>query len=458
MRDTTKSVLGASWAMSLFSVKQLMNLVSSGVSQEKETSEAFDAATQATGKEFNDDMIHSLFAVGDELQREVIDLIASSITVQALNPTHLMDLPILKRSTDTLQSFMPGKNSTVLVKELKNKFTVFNLVKQVPITMDLPDEPPFKPLTDIIGRAMTLEEYPRLWVIEGLGHYHGDTFYTEGVVPRKILSGDEYRGLPAPALTMLHAGIGMAFGQHLMRTINHLSPRSEVQEVLKEYIHLCHDNSQPGYEGCALESLGLISRHGQFYGETSPTKMVQIISEELSKMDIEAYGYFWHGVGRATYFLPINFIPGYGSISHATDMIRDIAPDDLALCNGISGLAWGVTMVNIRDPEIMAHWMSLQGEFLSSNEGLTNGFISGLIMRQDTTPNASFIEEYYNHDPVGEVKSLWQSMVKEPGKLAMDRIYPALVKHKRLGEIFRYQPLDRLVDQLESESQEDGKK
>jgi hypothetical protein len=243
----------------------------------------------------------------------------------------------------------------------------------------------------------------------------------------------------------------MAFAQHLMMTVNHLSPVSEIREILKEYIHLCHDNSQPGYEGCALESLGLISRHGQFYGETSPTQMVQIVSDELAKIDIDAYGYFWHGVGRATYFLPINFLPGYGSISHACDMIRSTAPDDLALCNAISGLSWGVTMVNIRDPEIMAHWISLQGEFLSSNDALANGFMSGLIMRQDTTPNAPFIEEYYNHDPKGGVQALWKTMVKDPGDLAMARIYPALVKHKRFGEIFRYQSLDRLVDGLKSE-------
>ena len=451
MRDTTKSVLGASWAMSLFSVKQLMNIVNSGESQDGDTADAFDAATQATGKEFNDDMIHSLFAVGDDLQREIIDLIGSSLTVQALNPAKLMELPILKRSTDTLRSFVPGTNSAVLVKELKNKFGVFNLVKQVPITMDLSDEPPFKPLSELISRALALEEYPRLWVIEGLGHYHGDTFYMDGVVPRKILCGEEYQNIPAPALTMLHAGIGMAFAQHLMMTVNHLSPVSEIREILKEYIHLCHDNSQPGYEGCALESLGLISRHGQFYGETSPTQMVQIVSDELAKIDIDAYGYFWHGVGRATYFLPINFLPGYGSISHACDMIRSTAPDDLALCNAISGLSWGVTMVNIRDPEIMAHWISLQGEFLSSNDALANGFMSGLIMRQDTTPNAPFIEEYYNHDPKGGVQALWKTMVKDPGDLAMARIYPALVKHKRFGEIFRYQSLDRLVDGLKSE-------
>ena len=134
MRDMTKSLLSTSWAMSLFGAKQMINLVKTD-EQSRSTTEAFDAATQATGEEF-DDMIHSLFAVGDELQREIIDLVASSITSQALNPMNLMELPIVHRSSDTLRAFMPGQNSQVLVRELRNKFAVFNLVKQVPTLLD----------------------------------------------------------------------------------------------------------------------------------------------------------------------------------------------------------------------------------------------------------------------------------------------------------------------------------
>ncbi|MBM3262215.1 MAG: hypothetical protein FJY97_02135 [candidate division Zixibacteria bacterium] len=450
MIDITKSVLSASWALSLFSVKQVMNMVTPGQSvQGRQTAEAFDAATQAAGADL-DEMTHSVFAVGDELQREIVDLIASSMTVRALNPLNMLELPIMRRSTDTLRAFMPGKDSQVLVQELKNKFTVFNLVKQVPITLDLPTAPPFPPLADIIKRAMALEEYPRLWVIEGLGHYHGDTFWKRNAVPLEILSGEEYQTLPASSQTMLNAGIGMAFAQHLMKTVNHLSPAGEIRQVLKEFIQLCRDNARPGYEGAALESLGLITRHGMFYGDTQPARMVRAISDELAQLDPEVYGYFWHGVGRATYFLPINFIPGYGSIGHAADMIRHIAPDETALRNAIAGLAWGVTMVNIRNPEIMENWISLQRETLTENDALTNGVLSGIMMRQDTTPGASFIKAYYEHTPDPSLQEVWDTMVRRPVTQALEEVYPVLVEKQRLGEIFRYQSLTDLVQRLTS--------
>ena len=437
MRDVTKSLLSTSWAMSLFGVKQMINLVKED-EQSRGTTEAFDAATQATGEDF-DDMIHSLFAVGDELQREIIDLLATSMTTQALNPMNLLELPVVQRSSDTLRAFMPGQNSQVLVRELRNKFTVFNLVKQVHTLLDLPDEPPYPSLADAVGRAMALEEYPRLWVIEGLGHYHGDTFWQRNMIPQSILRDEEYDGLPRESLTMLHAGIGMAFAQHLMKTINHLSPASEIRQVLKEFIVLCKENSRPGYEGAALESLGLISRHGQFYSDTRPTEMVLMVSNELAQLDTEVYEYFWHGVGRATYFLPINFIPGYGSISHATDMIRSLAPDDIALRNGISGLAWGVTMVNVRHPEVMENWIGPQQEFLTQNDALTNGVVSGIMMRQDTTPDAKFIAQYYEHEAGPEVRSFWNTGVRDACEKALGSTYPQLVQDERLGQIFRYQ-------------------
>lgn len=453
MNSMTKSLFSASWALSLFGIKQMTNLVTphDPSRPSHKAVEAFDVATQATGKGF-DDMTHGLFAVGDELQRELIDLIASSMTVKALNPLNLFELPLMRRSTDTLRALLPGKNSQLLVRELRNKMAVFNLVRQVSTLLDLPDGPPYPPLIELVERAMALEEYPRLWAIEGLGHYHGDTFWKRNEIPRNILTDDQYRDVPAASLTMLHAGIGMAFAQHLMKTVNHLSPVSEIRHVLKEFITLCRENSQPGYEGAALESLGLITRHGQFYGDTRPTVMVQIISDELTNLDLEVLGYFWHGVGRATYFLPINFIPGYGSICHAADMLRQMAPDDYALRNAISGLAWGVTMVNIRHPEVMENWLALQGGQLTENDALSNGVVSSIMMRYDTTPGASFITSYYEHVPDYAVLSLWNTHVREACETTLQSYYPALVSHGRLGEIFRYQSLPDLVSQLEHAS------
>jgi hypothetical protein len=66
--------------------------------------------------------------------------------------------------------------------------------------------------------------------------------------------------------------------------------------------------------------------------------MVQIVSQELQHSDPEGFEYFWHGVGRAHYFLPIHFVPGYGSIWYAVRMIRQAAPNEQAWLNGIAGL------------------------------------------------------------------------------------------------------------------------
>ena len=123
MRDMTKSLFSASLAMSLFSIKQMMNLVTPRDSDR--ATNAFDAATQATGEDLGD-MTHSLYSMGDDLQREIIDLISSSMTLKALNPAHMMELPLIQRSTDTLRPFLSVKNSQLLVREFRNKINVFN--------------------------------------------------------------------------------------------------------------------------------------------------------------------------------------------------------------------------------------------------------------------------------------------------------------------------------------------
>jgi hypothetical protein len=252
-------------------------------------------------------------------------------------------------------------------------------------------------------------------------------------------------------LTMLHAGIGMSFAQHWMKTVNHLSPIADIRHVLTQVIALCHENSRPGYEGAALESLGLITQNGQFYNETRPDEMVQIVSRELQDVDSEAFEYFWHGVGRAHYFLPIHFVPGYGSIWHAFRMIQQAVPSLHAWLNAIAGLAWGVTMVNIRHPQIVANLLRYHGADLAADDGFANGVASGVMTRYDTTPQASFTHPYYQYQPEPadpQLVQLWQSQVQQPCAVALQEYYPVLKQHQRLGEIFRYQSFPGLVAQL----------
>jgi len=162
-------------------------------------------------------------------------------------------------------------------------------------------------------------------------------------------------------------------------------------------------------------------------------------------------GYFWHGVGRATYFVPINFVPVFGSIPHAIQMIQRVTPDDFAWRHAIAGLGWGVTMVNIRHPLIMANLLKQVGDQLSMDDAFSNGIASSVMMRQDTTPGAPFIPAFYQHEPKdAELTQLWNDMVEEPCERALQDIYPVLKEHQRLGDIFRYSSHDDLVASCKS--------
>jgi hypothetical protein len=448
MRELTKLALSLPWALSLLGVEQLATtllLQNSG-----RATAAFDAVTQAAGEQLSE-TIQSLFLLGDNLQRETTDLAFSLLTPEVFNPCSRVTSALVQRSAEIFRSLNPVQDGTLTFLELQNKLQVFSLVRNVPSTLQLVSGPPYPALPEVVQRAYAMEPYPALWAVEGIGHWYGDTFFERHEEPRSLLTAASLRDLPAESLTMLHAGVGMSFAQHWMKTVNHRSPIADIRRVLAQVIALCRGNSRPGYEGAALESLGLITGNGQFYSETRPDEMVQIVSRELAHTDLEVFEYFWHGVGRAHYFLPIHFIPGYGSIWHAVRMIRQAVPDDRAWLNAIAGLAWGVTMVNIRHPQIVANVLRHHGAQLAADDGFANGMASALMTRYDTTPDAPFTTSFCLYQPEStdpQLTQLWQSQVQRPCAVALQEYYPVLKQRHRLGEIFRYQRLPALVAQL----------
>jgi hypothetical protein len=449
MREFTKATLSLPWAMSLFGAEQFANILlpqNSG-----KAIAAFDMVTQAAGKQCSE-LIQSLFLLGDTLQRETTELAFSLLTPEVFNPRSRVTSEVIQQSTEIFRSLNPLQDGTFTLQELQNKLQVFFLVRAVPTQLQLPSAPPYPALLELVRNAYAVDPYPTLWVVEGLGHWYGDTFYTRHEVPRGILTEDQVSNVPAASLTMLHAGIGMSFAQHWMQTVNHLSPMADIRHALGEVLALCRENSRPGYAGAALESLGLITRNGQFYGETRPDQMVHIVSRELEHLDPEGFEYFWHGVGRAHYFLPVHFVPGYGSISHAVRMIRQAVPNDRAWLNAVAGLAWAVTMVNIRHPQIVANLLRHHGGQLAADDGFANGVASSVMMRYDTTPSAPFIMPFYQYWPDSTpsgLRQLWNSQVRLPTHVALHEYYPVLQQHNRLGEIFRYQSLLELVARLQ---------
>jgi hypothetical protein len=74
MRDLTKSVTSYTWAMSVFGVQQMFNLLGLGGSGSwNRSTHSFNNVTEATAKEMGDTM-RAVFRSGDTLQRGVVDL------------------------------------------------------------------------------------------------------------------------------------------------------------------------------------------------------------------------------------------------------------------------------------------------------------------------------------------------------------------------------------------------
>jgi len=449
MLKLTESAISYSWAVSLFGVQQLVNLVTPVDLRDptRKLNAASYAITQSTQAQFND-LIFGGFQIGQQIERSLVDLVFDTLTCRAFTPDYVSKLTadIVAQSQDTLQVFTSTENARLAWLELKNNYEVFNLVKNVSSLLNIPSEGKDFELRELIAKAYALGEYPDLWAVEGLGHDYAMTFFPlwgKGQPVRGMLTDERASVLPEKSLTMMHAGIGLAFAQQLMDRITPYSPGSEIRGVLQEFVTLVRNNSRKGYEGAAYESLGLVTRFWH-------SQMVNIVDQTLSEVEPETVGYFWHGVGRGHYFLPIYFVPGLLSPWLA---IEHEAPHELAQLNMIAGLAWAMTIVNVRQPKIMENFLKYHGDRVARTPAFSNGVMSTLIMGIDITPSDVYITSFlqYRPDPSDpRVVELWNNLVGGPANDAVQRIYPVLKKHHCLGEVFRYNDLRGLAERLES--------
>lgn len=91
MRELTKSMLSYTWAMSVFGVQQMVNLLTPGDGDLwGKAAHAFDNVTDATTKTFGGAMTQT-FKFGDSLQHGMIDIMFGGLTL-GLNPNRWIHL------------------------------------------------------------------------------------------------------------------------------------------------------------------------------------------------------------------------------------------------------------------------------------------------------------------------------------------------------------------------------
>ncbi|HVF58511.1 MAG TPA: hypothetical protein VNJ70_01670 [Thermoanaerobaculia bacterium] len=392
--------------------------------------------------------VQAVYEFGESLVETVGEMALGLVDPRVLLPRTLYTLTgdPLQRSVEAVRLTLSG-DAGAAFQELLNKSEIFVLVAAVSGLIGAPSagaatpggpvEP--YPLDELVARCYALGDFQALWAIEGLGHEYGDFVWAQGEVPHGLLTSPHTATLPAGSLLMLHAGIGLSMAQHLLRGPSWESP-AELRRLLAEIVGLDRANSQPGYLGAALESLGLVTR-------TFHPTLVPAVDRELRVVAPEAVGFFWHGVGRAIYFWIVNFLPC--SAWQGYEMAAREATDELARLNAEAGMAWAQVLVNQRQPQSLYELIvKPHGEDLRARGGFVNGLASSIMMRFDTTPAAPFIEAFCRWEPPAgdsQGSALWDELVRLPCRQALEVWYPVLKRQHRLGEIFEFRDLAALT-------------
>jgi hypothetical protein len=445
MSELVQSGLRLACAMPLLGARQLGCWLAPAAEERRQAAPSLDAVARAATHGIDQQgILGGLEQVVSCAEQALVQKAPSLLSPALLSPLAWAELAgeVALRSAVAARQLAAG-DAPLATAELRAKAEVICLVLDVAKLLDVPETPPF-PLYELLGRAYALDPFQTLWAVEGLGHEYGDSFFNQGVTPDAILRDARTSALPARSLTMLNAGIGLSFAMHQLKRTGAWTPEPQLRCLVEEDVRLCRENAREGYVGAAFENLGLATR--SFHGYLVPA-----VDRILRQVAPEALGYYWHGVGRAVFFDPVNLLPGSDGLLF--EMAARLAPDETARLNAVAGAAWGYVLVTQRDPRIAAELLiGPYGERLAEDGAFANGVASAMMMRFDMTPDAPFTQPFLQHRPSPpnpRLAALWDRLVRIPGETALAVYYPVIKRHDRLGDIFEYRDLAAFVARLE---------
>src|SRR5262249_30598697 len=143
-------------------------------------------------------------------------------------------------------------------------------------------------------------------------------------------------------------------------------------------VQLCRANSLPQYWPIAFEALGLVVRN-LYPGLIAP------LDRYFSNRDEDLLAYFWHGIGRGTYFLPADSLPHWSAPWQGFGTCLQ-APHELGQRNAVAGFAWAMALVNLRQPEIVAAFLERHGTNANKDDAFANGIFSAAAVWLNCAP------------------------------------------------------------------------
>jgi hypothetical protein len=338
-------------------------------------------------------------------------------------------------SAEMAQKITSGVD-TLFLEEFQNKLKAFSLFEHVDYALSLGPSSSLS-LSQLVARVATLDPSISVWATEGVGHYFADRYPANHNEPHALMSCPDSLGVPQSSLVPLNAGLGLALAEWLLDTAN--SERRIDSSVIATFVGLCRNNCSPGCEEVGFEALGLAAR-------SLHPHLISPIDALLSSDYPDLLDYFWHGVGRALYFSPTQFLPLCSKPWQGLDMSLQEPLHAAGRRNAVAGFVWALTLVNIRNPEIVAEFLDRNAAHLPEPQTFVNGLCSALIVWSDAQPGQRLVGDFVDYragSPDCQLSRLWTTYVQRPwARTLRDHSWD----ERNMGSLFRYQSLVGAID------------
>jgi len=342
---------------------------------------------------------------------------------------------VMQQSARLMGGFVPGSGLFCDWRELDNKFEAFRLFQYADRELSAPVDR--LPLDEAVRRALTLDAFRAIWIIEGIGCIKGAaaSLSVEG-----LLNEGAGSCVPDRAMIPLHAGIGTAFAEKLLGGLGPNPSTAEIRQTVDRFAGMCQANCRPGWEDACIEPLGLVVR-------CLYPHLLAPVSTAMEELSPALRALFWHGVGRSLYFVPTNFLPIPGAHER---MVKGAAAEASRLDDRrqtLAGLIWAVTLVNLPQPAVIRSLVStcarlrIQAEF-------TNGLISALLSWRHMAPGDLRHTGFYTRPLPNHHKEavLWKAWIETPAREALENILPGLERRNNIPALYTYRTPEELLE------------
>lgn len=393
INELIKSMSKFSWAMSMFGISQIANAFTLNLSREDQkqrtgTVGCFNNAALAVHNNL-DEPLKSAFLIGDRIQTAAADLFYDFFSLNSFSSRNLSRsvFDILWRSSEFARLLFPGHENPTALQEFKNKIEVFSLFEYVDELLPPVAERSLNRMIQSIG---SLDTFSSIWAMEGIGHYYTEKIFSVIRFPEHLLSSEAVGNLPENTYIPLHAGMGLSLSRKCLENINGAASDEEIVELINYYIELCRKNSKSGYAGIMFETMGLITRN------LYPHLLLRI-DRGLKQFDKDYSEYFWHGAGRAMYFAPTGLASFWDENWSSIQAVKNEPPHNSGQLNALTGWLFALTLVNIRQPEIVAACLKAHQHLFANPETAAEGISAGLLVWQYSAAETSYIDAFLSY-------------------------------------------------------------